>query len=54
MKNVVVSRNFIITVVNKFLYLLTSASKMIEAGNTKGGSMTVLLTSCLTSLKSAV
>jgi len=28
--------------------------KNVEAGNTKGGSITVLLTSCLTGLKSAV
>ncbi len=38
------------------LMLLTSCciSSIVKAGNSKGGSITVLLTSCLTGLESAV
>jgi hypothetical protein len=44
---------------NTLAYYYTAAitaikSFVVQAGNTKGGSITVLLTSCLTGLESAV
>ncbi len=35
-------------------YFLSGVGKIVEPGNTKGGSITVPLTSCLTGLESAV
>jgi hypothetical protein len=40
--------------VNLFWWFLLGGSPMANAGNTKGGSITVPLTSCLTGLESAV
>jgi len=36
------------------IYILPNVVVLVEPGNTKGGSITVPLTSCLTGLESAV
>jgi uncharacterized membrane-anchored protein len=60
LNSLVVSRNQWLSLLSKILffldlvYLIKTITENLWAGNTKGGSITVTLTSCLTGLESAV
>ncbi len=46
--------DYLVKTFNKTASLMAKSCRYVRPGNTKGGSITVLLTSCLTGLESAV